>query len=76
LLIENSIVYSSKEMREKMITDVTNPKFNIASIPPMQRTVPMYQLVRAREGGLITQDEFLDIACNQWYIQVKASKVK
>jgi len=63
-------------MREKMITDVTNPKFNIASIPPMQRTIPMYQLLRARDRGLITQDEMTDIMCSQWHIQVKASKLK
>jgi len=62
-------------MREKMITDVTNPKFNIASIPPMQRTIPMYQLLRARDGGLITQDEMTDIMCSQWHIQVKVSKL-
>jgi len=63
-------------MREKMITDVTNPKFNIASIPPMQRTIPMYQLLRARDRGSITQDEMTDIMCSQWHIQVKASKLK
>ena len=63
-------------MREKMITDVTNPKFNIASIPPMQRTVPMYQLIRARDGGLITQGEMVDIMCSQWHIQFKAAKLK
>ena len=62
-------------MRKKMITDVTNPKFNIASIPPMQRTVPMYQLIRTRDGGLITQGEMVDIMCSQWHIQVKASKL-
>ena len=59
-----------------MITDITNPKFTIVAIPPMQRTVPLYQLIRARDTeGLITQDEFLDIACSQWYIQVKAKLI-
>jgi len=59
-----------------MITDVTNPKFNIASIPFDNRFQCMEQIWNARDKGFISQKEALDIVCNQWYIQVKAAKLK
>ena len=65
----------AKEMRE-MITDILNPKFNIANIPADQRFECLNQLIDARDNVLITQEESLDIACNQWYAQYKISKLK
>jgi len=59
-----------------MITDVTNPKFNIANLPFDNRFQCMEQVWNARDKGFISQDEALDIVCNQWYIQVKAAKLK
>ena len=58
-----------------MITDVTNPKFNIVNIPFLNRIQCMEQIWDARDKGFISQNEALDIVCNQWYIQVKASKL-
>jgi len=63
-------------MREKMITDVTNPKFNIVNIPFLNRIQCMEQIWDARDKGFISHNEALDIVCNQWYIQVKAAKLK
>jgi len=63
-------------MREKMITDVTNPKFNIVNVPFDNRFQCMEQIWDARDKGFISHNEALDIVCNQWYIQVKAAKLK
>ena len=76
MLIENAVVYSSKEMREKMIKDINNPQFNIANVPFEQRVECLDQLSNARDNGLITQDEMLNIACVQWFDQYKISKLK
>jgi len=59
-----------------MITDVTNPKFNIANVSFLTRIHCMEQIWNARDKGFISQEEALDIVCNQWYIQVKAAKLK
>ena len=75
MLIENAVVYSSKEMRE-MIKDINNPQFNIANVPFDERVDCLNQLTDARDNGLITQDEMLDIACVQWFDQYKISKLK
>ena len=65
----------AKEMRE-MIKDITNPQFNIANVPFEQRLECLDQLSNARDNGLITQDEMLNIACVQWFDQFKISKLK
>jgi len=75
LLLEIAFVYSSKEIREKMITDVTNPQFNITNVPFDERIDCLNQLSDARDNGVITQDEMLNIACVQWYVQHKVSKL-
>ena len=59
-----------------MIKDITNPQFNIANIPFEQRLECLDQLSNARDNGLITQDEMLNIACVQWFDQFKISKLK
>jgi len=56
-----------------MITDITNPKFNIANVPFEQRLNCLNQLTDARDSGVITQDEMLDIACVQWFDQYQIS---
>ena len=65
----------AKEMRE-MIKDITNPQFNIANVPFEQRVECLDQLSNARDNGLITQDEMLNIACVQWFDQYKIAKLK
>ena len=65
----------AKEMRE-MIKDITNPQFNIANVPFEQRVDCLNQLSDARDNGVITQDEMLNIACVQWFDQYKISKLK
>ena len=59
-----------------MIKDITNPQFNIANVPFEQRLECLDQLSNARDNGLITQDEMLNIACVQWFDQFKISKLK
>ena len=59
-----------------MIKDIMNPKFNIANVPFEQRVECLDQLSNARDNGLITQDEMLNIACVQWFDQYKISKLK
>jgi len=63
-------------MREEMITDVTNPNFNIVNVPFDNRLQCMEQIWNARDEGFISQHEALDIVCNQWHIQIKTSKLK
>lgn len=55
------------------MTDITNPKFNIANVPFEQRLDCLNQLTDARDNGIITQDEMLDIMCVQWFDQYKIS---
>ena len=59
-----------------MIKDITNPQFNIANVPFEQRVECLDQLSNARDNGLITQDEMLNIACVQWFDQYKIAKLK
>ena len=59
-----------------MIKDIMNPKFNIANIPFEQRLDCLNQISDARDSGLITQDEMLNIVCIQWFDQWKISKLK
>ena len=59
----------------KMTKDITNPQFNIANVPSGERVDCMNQLSDARDNGVITHDEMLDIACVQWYVQHKVSKL-
>ncbi|MEK9697817.1 MAG: hypothetical protein VW270_18765 [Candidatus Poseidoniales archaeon] len=65
----------AKEMRE-MIKDINNPQFNIVNVPADERVDCLNQVIDARDNGLITQKESLDIVCNQWYIQFKTAKLK
>ena len=65
----------AKEMRE-MIKDINNPQFNIVNVPADERVDCLDQVINARDNGLITQEESLDIVCNQWYIQFKTAKLK
>ena len=65
----------AKEMRE-MIKDINDPQFNIANVPFEQRLDCLNQLSDARDNGVITQDEMLNIACVQWVDQDKISKLK
>jgi hypothetical protein len=58
-----------------MITDITNPQFNIANVPFEQRLDCLNQLNDARDNGLVTQDEMLNIACIQWFDQYQISKL-
>ena len=59
-----------------MIKDIMNPQFNIANIPFEQRLDCLNQISDARDSGLITQDEMLNIVCIQWFDQWKISKLK
>jgi len=59
-----------------MIKDIMNPQFNIANIPFEQRLDCLNQISDARDSGLITQDEMLNIVCVQWFDQWKISKLK
>jgi len=59
-----------------MIKDIMNPQFNIANVPFEQRVNCLDQLTDARDSGLITQDEMLNIVCIQWFDQYKISKLK
>ena len=59
-----------------MIKDIFNPQFNIANIPFEQRLDCLNQISDARDSGLITQDEMLNIVCVQWFDQWKISKLK
>jgi len=59
-----------------MIKDIFNPQFNIANIPFEQRLDCLNQISDARDNGLITQDEMLNIVCTQWFDQWKISKLK
>ena len=59
-----------------MIKDIMNPKFNIANVPAGQRVDCLNQLIDARNNGFITVNESVDIAADQWYIQVKANELK
>tara|TARA_R110000796_G_scaffold90167_1_gene193917 strand:+ start:595 stop:780 length:186 start_codon:yes stop_codon:yes gene_type:complete len=52
-----------------MITDVTDPKFNITKVPSIDRIDCVDQLCTWRDANVITQAEMLDIACMQWFIQ-------
>lgn len=65
----------AKEMRE-MIKDINNPQFNIVNVPADERVDCLNQVIDARDNGLITQKESLDIVCNQWYIQFKTAKLR
>lgn len=65
----------AKEMRE-MIKDINNPQFNIVNVPADERIDCWEQVIDARDNGLITQEESLDIVCNQWYIQFKTAKLR
>jgi hypothetical protein len=58
-----------------MITDINNPQFNLANIPPNNRFDYAIQLSDVRYHGFITQDELLNIL-DEWYIQVKVSGLK
>jgi len=58
-----------------MNTDINNPQFNLANIPPHNRFDYAIQLSVARDNGLITQHEMLDVF-DEWYIQVKVSELK
>ena len=70
-----SYIQVKKKMRE-MIIDITTPQFNINNVSAEQRVDCMNQLSDARDNGVITQDEMLNIACVQWYVQHKVSKLK
>ena len=59
-----------------MITDINNPKFNIANIPFEQRLDCLNQISDARDNEFITQDEMLNIVCVQWFDQWKITKLK
>ena len=59
-----------------MITDITTPQFNINNVPAEQRVDCLNQLIDARDNGFITVNESVDIAADQWYIQVKANELK
>lgn len=59
-----------------MIKDINNPQFNIANVPFEQRLDCLNQISDARDKGLITQDEMLDIVCVQWFDQWKITKLK
>jgi len=58
-----------------MIKDITNSQFNISNVPFDERVDCLNQVMDARDNGFITQEESLDIVCNQWYIQHKVSKL-
>lgn len=55
------------------MTDITNPRFNIANVPFEQRLDCLNQLTDARDNGIITQGEMLDIMCVQWFDQYRIS---
>lgn len=59
----------------KMITDISNPRFNIANVSSEERMDYMIQLSNERDNGFITQDELLSIF-DEWYIQFKVAKLK
>lgn len=76
MILEDSIVYSSKEKMRKMIKDITNPKFNISNVPAEQRVDCLNQLIDARDNGFVTPNESIDIAAVQWYDQCQIAKLK
>lgn len=59
-----------------MIKDINHPQFNIAKVPFEQRVDCLDQLTDARDNGVITQHEMLNIACVQWFDQYLISKLK
>lgn len=59
-----------------MIKDITDSQFNISNVPSDERVDCLNQVIDARDNGFITQEESLDIVCNQWYIQYKVAKLK
>lgn len=59
-----------------MIKDITDSQFNISNVPSDERVDCLNQVIDARDNGFITQEESLDIICNQWYIQYKVAKLK
>jgi len=59
-----------------MIKDITDSQFNISNVPSDERVDCLNQVIDARDNGFITQEESLDIICNQWYIQYKVTKLK
>ena len=59
-----------------MIKDIFHPQFNIANVPAEQRSDCLNQLIDARNNGFVTPNESIDIAADQWYIQVKANELK
>jgi len=59
-----------------MIKDITDSQFNISNVPSNERVDCLNQVIDARDNGFITQEESLDIICNQWYIQYKVTKLK
>ncbi len=61
-------------MRE-MIKDINNPQFNIANVPFDERVDCLNQLSDARDNGVITQHEMLNIACVEWFDQYRISKL-
>ena len=65
----------AKEMRE-MIKDITNPQFNIVNVPANKRVDCLNQLSDARDNGLITQDEMVNVVLVQWFDQYKIAKLK
>ena len=67
--------YIQAKSSEKMIKDINNPQFNIANVPFDERVDCLNQLSDARDNGVITQDEMLNIACVEWFDQYKISKL-
>lgn len=59
-----------------MMIDITSPSFTIANVPARKRTECLEQLSTARDNGFITQNEFLEIACMQWYVECKIANLK
>lgn len=58
-----------------MIKDVFHPQFNIVNVPSDERVDCLNQVMDARDNGIVTHNEALDIVCSQWYIQHKTSKL-
>lgn len=60
-----------------MIIDITHPQFNIAKLSVDQRLDCLSDLCEARDNrNLISDDEFLAIACGQWHVQMVVNKIK
>ena len=67
--------YIQAKSSEKMTKDINNPQFNIANVPFDERVDCLNQLSDARDNGVITQDEMLNIACVEWFDQYRISKL-